>query len=104
MSGAICGGNYIYRRKVGKCYGACGIEDSALAVSEGNPYYAPAVRCTNCGDGWSEEMFTRPFRRGWRHEAIADACDRWELACSCPVERDEDFYPIPCEHAREVRS
>ena len=98
---AICGGDYIYRRRVGECFGLCGIKDSAIVVSQGNPYYPSTHHCTNCGDTWSGEgLGYRPFARGWRQKAIAKALKDWERACECPVKRDDDLYPIPCEHAK----
>lgn len=41
-------------------------------------WYGPTVTCCGCGDTWSSgERSPRPFRRGWRAEAIARAKQRW---------------------------
>lgn len=97
---AICGGSYIYRQHVGQCYGACNIKDAALVTSEGSPWYGRDWTCTLCGDRWcGEGFYPRPFVRGWRQKAIKAAVEDWERGCACPVERDDDFYPVPCEHA-----
>lgn len=87
------------RRRVGRCWGACGMVEAALVVTEISPWYGSVVRCTGCGDGWADgEMLPRPFRRGWRAAAVADAQRLWDLSCSCPIVRDEDLYPVRCEH------
>ena len=102
MSVVICGGFYVYRRRVGQCYGACGMTEANLVTSEGSPWYGADTTCVECGDRWcSEGVYPRPFVRGWRQKSIAEALRTWEdRACACPVERGEDFYPIPCEHGR----
>lgn len=94
------GGGANLRRRVGPCWGACGLEEAALVVNiPGSPYYADDVTCTSCGDSWSEGFLgARPFRRGWRQEAIADAAARWDVACECPVTRNDELYVLPCEH------
>lgn len=99
-----------YRRVVRDCP-VCGITDSAFLIAwHTNPWYAssgpaPAALgtfCTNCGDAWREgELLERPFRRGWRQEAIARAVNLWEQACECPLDRDADLYIQPCEHERK---
>lgn len=98
----ICGGYTTLRRYVGKCYGACGVEDAPIVTTEGSPYYGADDRCTVCGDMWCPEgVYPRPFRRGWRPEAIDRAVVMWEAACVCDTARDRDLYPIPCHHDNE---
>lgn len=93
------GGGRNLRRKVG-CP-VCEIADAPTVVSyPGSPYYGPDTTCTCCGDKWSDgELWERPFQRGWRQESIAAAAADWEAACDCPVERDDDLYVLPCQHA-----
>lgn len=44
-------------------------------------WYGPTVTCCGCGDSWSDgERHVRPFRRGWRAEAIAAAKELWAEA------------------------
>lgn len=91
-----------YRRAVRDCP-VCGITDSAfLSTWPGSPYYPPSLTCTNCGDSWREGgLAERPFRRGWRQDAISRAADLWERACECPLDRDADLFIRPCEHERK---
>lgn len=52
-----------------------------MAGRDFGPYYGPTVTCCGCGDAWScGEMLDRPFKRGWRQEAIAGAKQAWEVA------------------------
>ena len=44
-------------------------------------WHAPTVWCCRCGDSWSGgELHERPFRRGWRDEAVRRARQLWDLA------------------------
>ena len=44
-------------------------------------WYAPTVTCCACGDSWTQgERHQRPFRRGWRKDAIAKAEQTWTEA------------------------
>lgn len=44
-------------------------------------WYDVLWTCCGCGDSWADgELLPRPFRRGWRKEAIADARRRWLAA------------------------
>lgn len=102
----VCGSVYSFRWRVARCWGKCGITDSIIVSSEGNPYYGAINTCTNCGDQWSEGcMGERPFGdRYWRHKAIARALETFERACQCRVRRDVHFsYAIPCEHDSVAR-
>jgi|SRR5690349_24556928 len=77
----------------------CEIADAPVVVNwPSNPYYGPDSTCTVCGDSWADGYLRgRPFRRGWRLEAIAEAVALWELACECPLTRDDDLYILPCD-------
>jgi hypothetical protein len=96
----LCGRSTTFRWRYEICWGKCGIENSVIVSHQGNPYYPTEFVCTNCGDGWCNEgMGERPFGdRYWRHKAIARAVEMFDRACRCPVERDDDLYPLPCEH------
>jgi hypothetical protein len=101
----LCGASYIFRWRIAKCWGKCGITDGVIVIHEGSPYYGPVSTCTNCGDQWSEGYLgERPFGdRFWRQKAIAKAQEMFARACQCPVRRDvRDFYPIPCGHGQAV--
>ncbi len=100
MTVYICGGAYVYRRRILPCQGACRPQRRRVVVAYGSPYYAPTVTCCACGDSWSEgELSQRPFRRGWRKEAVTRAREQWQQARSGPVRLDEELYPIPDEVA-----
>ncbi|MFJ5532415.1 hypothetical protein [Streptomyces sp. NPDC093261] len=44
-------------------------------------WYGPTWTCCGCGDAWTDgERHPRPFRRGWRAEAIAAAKLQWRAA------------------------
>lgn len=44
-------------------------------------WYGPTSTCCACGDSWSDgERHPRPFRRGWRVEAIERAKRTWTEA------------------------
>jgi hypothetical protein len=45
------------------------------------PWYGVTITCCACGDTWSEgERLERPFKRGWRKEAAANAKATWATA------------------------
>jgi hypothetical protein len=44
-------------------------------------WYGVTLTCLACGDSWSDgEMLERPFRRGWRDRARAEARKWWDRA------------------------
>ncbi|MBX6386834.1 MAG: hypothetical protein IRZ07_28300 [Microbispora sp.] len=44
-------------------------------------WYGTTWTCLGCGDSWTDgERHPRPFRRGWRAEAVAAARRDWEQA------------------------
>lgn len=92
----ICSTGRNLRRRTG-CP-VCKIEDAPTVVNwSSNPYYGADSTCTVCGDSWADGYLQeRPFRRGWRLAAIAEAIALWEAACECPVDRDDDLYVTPC--------
>lgn len=46
-------------------------------------WYGITVSCCGCGDSWTDgERHERPFRRGWRKEAIAAAKRLWTEAAA----------------------
>jgi hypothetical protein len=50
----------------------CGILRRILALYY--EWYGPTWTCLRCGDSWNEDgRAERPFRRGWRKEAIRSA-------------------------------
>lgn len=100
----ICGVPVRISRMVMTCP-SCGIEGWVVSHVQSSPYYSNIYTCTNCGDRWdNEELFSRPFKRGWRQESIRKANEAWEEACECPQERDWDMdgWLIPCEHQTRV--
>lgn len=76
----------------------CKVENARIVINHfGNPYYGPKVTCAECGDSWSDgELMERPFRRGWRKEAQAQALADWNAApqLGTKVQRDHDLYVI----------
>jgi hypothetical protein len=36
-------------------------------------WYGPTISCCACGETWNDGYRYRPFERGWRKSAIADA-------------------------------
>jgi hypothetical protein len=45
------------------------------------PWYGATWTCCGCGDSWTDgERHVRPFRRGWRKDAIAHARSIWDSA------------------------
>ncbi len=93
---ALCGGAYVYRRRVMRCPGLCAGRRRRVVQAEGSPWYGPTFTCCACGDSWSVEgRYPRPFMRGWRKAAIANARGLWRTSGSGPIRRDDDMYPIP---------
>lgn len=46
-------------------------------------WYGVTFTCCGCGYAWGEDgRMERPFRRGWRAEAVAAARRRWPTAWS----------------------
>lgn len=46
-------------------------------------WYAAHITCCACGDSWADgERMPRPFRRGWRCEAVRQARAQWDEAQS----------------------
>ncbi len=96
MSVIVCGGTYVHRRRILRCPGACKGHRRRVVQAEGSPWYGPTFTCCSCGDSWSSDgIYPRPFKRGWRKEAITRARDVWRTARSGPIRRDDDMYPIP---------
>jgi len=94
----ICGASRAaVRRRVLPCP-VCKRRRRHVIYYDWSPYYAPRIQCVACGDQWEDgELLARPFRRGWRKEAIAKAKHAWHNAGIGPVRRDEHFYVIPDE-------
>lgn len=58
-------------------------------------WYGTTWTCCGCGDSWTDgERHQRPFRRGWRAEAIAAAQRTWDEAAAFD----------PAEHSAWVRA
>ena len=44
-------------------------------------WYGILWTCCGCGDSWADgEILPRPFQRGWRQKAVAEARRRWVAA------------------------
>lgn len=44
-------------------------------------WYGATVTCCGCGDAWTDgERHQRPFKRGWRTQAVAAAKRDWDNA------------------------
>jgi len=49
-----------------------------MAGRDHGPFYGPMLTCLGCGDSWScGERLERPFRRGWRKDAVTEAQQAW---------------------------
>jgi hypothetical protein len=99
MTVFICGGDNTYERRVLRCWGQCNGQRRRVLISYGSPYYSPIAYCVACGDRWSDgELGERPFRRGWRRQAIAKNRELWAATPPGRVRFDDEFYPIPRPH------
>lgn len=99
----VCGRTITKRWFVMTCP-VCGISDSVILQSlAGSAYWGSIQRCTNCGDAWAEgELLGRPFRRGWRADAVRKAQVDMDEACQHDVRFDRDtFALLPCECSTE---
>jgi hypothetical protein len=75
---AICGGSFPLRRVV-HCWN-CKRRRRVAGLDLG-AWYGVRWTCCGCGDGWADgERLERPFKRGWRVEAIAAARKTWAEA------------------------
>lgn len=79
MSGiAICGSSFPLRR-VARCWN-CKRRRRVAGVDLGAWYYTRWTCCA-CGDSWGDgQRMERPFQRGWRPRAIAQARETWQKA------------------------
>lgn len=78
----ICWRHVVERKVEKQKCPTCKSEQDFLCEYE--EWYGWTEICLNCGDCWMDgEMCPRPFRRGWRKEAIEDAKSR----ISKPVEK-----------------
>lgn len=95
----MCGVPVRTSRRIAVCPN-CHIEGWVVSAAQSSPYYAPTETCTNCGDSWDweEGVYPRPFRNGWRREAIERASRRFDDSCDCEEVRDADYYLTPCKH------
>ena len=50
-------------------------------LAEHTEWYGWKFTCLTCGDAWDDmgDRFGRPFQRGWREAAVADARKRLKL-------------------------
>jgi hypothetical protein len=56
-------------------------------------WYDPTLTCCECGDSWSGGVrHERPFRRGWRKDAIARAEQAWAAAGSVTAADREAWF------------
>lgn len=78
MSTAICRPSEFLSRRIIHCP-ICKAK-RRMAVRDA-AWYGPTVTCCGCGDSWTNgELHERPFKRGWRTEAIAKARRDWDAA------------------------
>lgn len=88
VGGYVCGviRNRPARRRVLACPTE-GVRRRMVQVF-GGAWYSDRVTCLGCGDSWSDgERGYRPFARGWRQKAKAEARAYWDAALT-PVEYD----------------
>lgn len=91
----VCGGSVAVRRHVMRCP-VCERKRRVVSHWSASPYYAPSFTCCACGDSWSDGWLAeRPFRRGWRREAIEAAKAAWAAAVAGWPARDAELYVIP---------
>ena len=87
MTGAICGGTGAMERRIRLC--PTENRRRRFIVSATSLWYSPTWQCLGCGDRWSDgERGYRPFARGWRDRAIAEARRKWAEAPAYPRLRD----------------
>ena len=72
----ICGGAVAVCRRVLHC-STCN-RRRRFVQSHAGLYYSDILTCLTCGDTWCDgERGERPFRRGWRSEAVTRARRQW---------------------------
>jgi len=77
----LCGSGGFPLRRIAVCPNCK--QRRRFAGLDSGPYYGAVWTCCACGDSWSDgERLERPFQRGWRVKAIADARDVWARARS----------------------
>jgi hypothetical protein len=75
----ICRPPRLYRRIVRDCP-VCK-QRRRFVVWWGGMWYGETLTCLGCGDSWQDgERGYRPFQRGWRQKAIAQAKATWAQA------------------------
>lgn len=63
-------------------------------VERHEAWYGTSTYCCKCGDRWSDgELGPRPFRRGWRREAVQRHREMWDRATFGPPPDLLDLYP-----------
>lgn len=77
MSVHVCGPGL---RNMRKRYRRCpSCECITEMVEQDGGYWGYMGMCCRCGDSWHDgEMLERPFRPGWRREAIAQHRQLWD--------------------------
>jgi hypothetical protein len=66
-------------------------------------WYGATVTCCGCGDSWTDgELHPRPFKRGWRKTAVAQAKAEWDAAG--PFDRAEYDRWFEEQHGGTVRT
>ena len=72
---SICGGIDWAQRRIQRCPTE---NRRRRMVVWGTAWYSPTWTCLGCGDRWTDgERDERPFERGWRRKAIAEAAEMW---------------------------
>jgi hypothetical protein len=75
----VCRYPIFYTRRVRNCP-TCDRRRRFVDTDRGL-WVGPILTCVGCGDSWSEGCrMERPFARGWRQRAIADARAKWAQA------------------------
>jgi hypothetical protein len=78
VSVIICRASEFLRRRIAYCP-TC--RTKRRFVGREAVWYGTTWHCCGCGDTWEDGMRRqRPFRRGWRTEAIAAAKQLWDKA------------------------
>lgn len=88
----ICGpGTRFLRKRYLRCPSCTCITET---VTRDGGYWGYEHRCCRCGDAWVDgELLERPFRPGWRRDAIARHRRLWDLATHGPDPTPQELFP-----------
>lgn len=78
MNVIICRPNTFLTRRIAYCPNC---RTKRRMVDAYAVWYGTTRSCCGCGDSWDDgELRPRPFKRGWRTEAIARAKAKWDAS------------------------